>query len=130
MLSEQESIEIMLKLFPEFKDKLEEHRDSWGDNKYEFGLEMAQFSSLAYDKIKSGTEEDIIKLADFAEQMLADGNEIVRWAVKYEYLENITNNDGERDFPIERFTKKLKPLSVEFCKELDKGWGTKTTGIY
>jgi len=130
MIGEQDSIEIMLKLFSEFKDKLEEHRDFWGDNEYEFGLEMAQFSSLAYDKIKNGTEEDVSKLADFAEQMLTEGNDKVRWAVKYEFLENITNSDGERYFPIERFTKKLKPLSVEFCKELDKGWGTKTTGIY
>ena len=96
MISEQDSIEIMLKLFPEFKVKLEKYRDFWGDNEYEFGLEMAQFSSLAYDKIKSGTEEDVTKLADFAERMLADGNEKVRSAIKYEFLENITNNDGER----------------------------------
>ncbi|WP_133242767.1 DUF7674 family protein [Pontibacter virosus] len=120
----------MLKLFPDFKAKLEEHRNFWKDDEYEFGLEMAQFSSFAFDKIKGGTDEDVNKLADFAEQMLVEGNEKVRWAAKYEFLENITNSDGERDFPIERFTRKLKPHSIEFCKELDKGWGTKTTGIY
>jgi hypothetical protein len=129
MISEQDSIEIMLKLFPDFQVKLEKYRVLWKGEDYEFGLEMAKFSSLAYDKIKGGTEEDVSKLADFAEQMLTEGNEKVRWAVKYEFLENITNSNGERSFPIERFTRKLRPLSVEFCKELDKGWGTKTTGI-
>ncbi len=90
---------------------------------------MAEFSQFALDIIAKGTDEEIEKLVTFTEQMITEGNDDVNYAIKFFFLENITNRSGDRRLPLTRFTTRLKPKSYEFCRELDKFWGSKTEGI-
>ncbi|MDX5436376.1 MAG: hypothetical protein LPK03_04240 [Pontibacter sp.] len=128
MVDEKTSINLMLTLFPAFKSQYEEHVKFWkGENP--FGMDMAEFSHFALDIIAKGTDEEIEKLVNFAEQMITEGNDDVNYAIKFFFLENITNRSGDRSIPLIRFTTRLKPKSYEFCRELDKFWGSNTEGI-
>jgi hypothetical protein len=127
MISEEESISIMLEWFPEFEARYIEHIGWWEGEERLYGLDMAAFSSYATVVITSGKDEEIDRLADFSELMILEGNEKVQWAIKLEFLENITNYGNS--IPIERFTSKAKPNTKRICKELDMSWGTQTKGL-
>jgi hypothetical protein len=58
--------------------------------------------------------------------MISNGNDEVKYAFKFEFLENITNRMNT--IPIERFTKRLKQNSKDACIYLDK-MGNKNAGI-
>jgi hypothetical protein len=130
MIDGKQCINIILEWFPNFLPMFKEHLNYWKHEKERpFGLDMAEFSSYAASLIKNGSDKEVEKLVDFTELMITEGNDEVNYAIKLEFLENITNRNDYEGFPIERFTTRLKPVSKEFCKELDKFWGTRTKGV-
>ncbi|MCX2738446.1 DUF7674 family protein [Pontibacter anaerobius] len=128
MVDEKTCLTSMLTLFPAFHSQYEEHVKFW-KGESPFGMDMAEFSHFALDIIAKGTDKEVEKLVNFAEQMITEGNDEVNYAIKFFFLENITNRSGDRRIPLSRFTTRLKPKSFEFCRELDKHWGSKTEGI-
>ena len=130
MIDERTCITVMLTLFPSFIGQYEEHKKFWKGEERPFGMDMAEFSHFALDVIAEGTDVENEKLANFAEQMITEGNDDVSYAIKFFFLENITNRSGDWRIPLTRFTTKLKPESYEFCRELDNLWGSKTDGIH
>ena len=95
MINEQQWIDIILDWFPDFRPQYQEHLDEWKDDpERPFGLDMAEFTRYAVDLIQSGSDELVVKLTDFAELMITEGNESVDYAVCMMFLENITNKNG------------------------------------
>ena len=111
-INPKDSIDIILSIFPEFIKQWTSHVNDWIiDEERPFGLDIGEFTSFACEIIINGTDKEIEKLIDLTEDMISNGNDKVKYAFKFEFLENITNRMNS--IPIERFTKHLKQNSKE-----------------
>jgi hypothetical protein len=126
-INPNDSIQIILKTFPEYVHHWVKHVNEWTLDDRPFGIDIASFSAFACDIIITGNEILLEKIIDLTEDMVSNGDEKVRNAFKYEFLENITNRANE--IPIERLTKHLKENSKKICLDLDLLWGTQTPGL-
>jgi hypothetical protein len=105
-ITPKDSIDIIVSLFPEFTQQWTQHVNDWSlDEERPFGLDIAEFSSFACEIIIIGNDKEIEKIIDSTEEMISNGNDEVKYAFKFEFLENITNRMDT--IPIERFTKRL-----------------------
>jgi hypothetical protein len=106
--------EIILQEFPAFRTQWEEHLDAWNPTiTRPIALDLAEFATLAIEIIWSGDERALERLVAVIELMFDAEDPIFTYTIRQMVLEKIASRSDVAGFPIERFTCKLQPHTVE-----------------
>jgi hypothetical protein len=106
--------EIILQEFPAFRPQWEEHLDAWNPLVARpIALDLAEFADLAIALIWAGDERELDRLVTVLELMFVAQDPIFTYTLRQMVLEKIASRSTIAGFPIERFTSKLQPHTVE-----------------
>ncbi len=130
MVSNNNCMNLILDMVPEFKAAWQDHLDFWGSDQAGLSNDMAEFSSFLIANIEKISEERKQDIFLFAEKCLEEGDESVKDAIATCFLENILNAVSDEAISPEIFIKYLGEKSKEFCKSWDEFTGVSTPGLY
>ncbi len=112
-------MEIILHEFPAFRDRWDEHLESWNlPLDRPVALDVAEFSEFALELMQTGDELQIERLAVIIEQILADGDSIVNYTFRMMFLKQVASHVPTKRSSIDRFIAKLHPVTVYYCRSL------------
>jgi hypothetical protein len=114
-------LEIILQEFPAFQTQWDLYLESWNSLvERPLALDIAEFADFAIDTICLGVDLEIEKLVAITELMLAEGETLIKYAFRRMFLEQIAHHCRRGEFPIDRFTTKLQPLTYYYWQSLDR----------
>lgn len=116
-------VEIILQKFPAFRTQWDLHLESWNSLiDRPIALDIAEFADFAIDTISLGVDLEIDKIVEVTEQMLTQGDSVIKYAFRRMFLEQIAHRRNRGEFPIDRFTSKLQPLGYYHWQAMDRSW--------
>ncbi len=119
------TIELLLKKFPEFWPEWKEHLEFWGDDpKKEFGHDIEEFTRFIRIAIKKKQFPLIKRIMEQIEEFLRYGDENIVYEVHLGILEPLTNQPSEF-FP-KYYYPYTGPKTIQAVREIDEFWGTRT----
>jgi hypothetical protein len=123
-------LEVILQEFPAFQDQWDLHLESWNSLiERPIALDIAEFADFAIEIICTGVDAEIDQLSNILEQMLTQGDSVIRYAFRRMFLEQIAHRRNRGGFPIDRFTSKLQPLGYYHWQAMDQSWNIYPAGI-
>jgi hypothetical protein len=123
-------LEIILQAFPAFQTQWELHLESWNSLiERPIALDVAEFADFAIEIICGGVDAEIDQLVNLTEQMLEQGDSIIRYTFRRMFLEQIAHRRNRGGFPIDRFTSKLQPLGYYHWQAMDQSWNIYPSGV-
>jgi hypothetical protein len=128
MITEAESLRLILEVAPGFEPHWRDHRASWADETLPYGLDVAAFARYVIDRIQCGGLGKVAEIFALAERLLLEGEETVRDAIATEFLENLMNRVPD-DLSPTSFVPHLGPASRAYCRAWDEFTGHKTEGL-
>lgn len=133
MIHKEECMKTFLKVAPSFEKVWEEYMIYWKGETPGLCTDFSELTDYVEDLIYSipQPEELLETIFKHIEIMLTEGDEEVQTCVATCFLENLLNNVGHYETKsAAAFIKYLCPESLDYCKENDKFWGTRTRGLY
>jgi hypothetical protein len=134
MITEKNLLEYILEIEPDFRNTLEDCRNSWGldASKLTVGIQFIEFSDFVCEKFKKGSYSNAKKVFDGIEFLLQDQNsdEKVQTLVTTCFLENMQNLSSNELFSPGQFVPFLGPESAKYCKAWDEFTGVETPGLW
>jgi hypothetical protein len=113
-------MEIILHEFPAFRDRWDEHLESWNlPLDRPVALDVAEFSEFALELMRLGDDREIERLAIIIEQILADGDSIVNYTFRMMFLKQVASHSETDRSSVDRFIAKLQPVTAYYCRSLD-----------
>jgi hypothetical protein len=123
-------LEVILQEFPAFRIQWELHLESWNSLiERPIALDIAEFADFAIEIIGGDVETEIDRLVNLTEQMLEQGDAVIRYAFRRMFLEQIAHRRNRGGFPIDRFTSKLQPLGYYHWQAIDQSWNIHPSGV-
>jgi hypothetical protein len=114
-------MEIILHQFPDFQAQWDVHLESWIPTlERPIALDIAEFADFAVDTICLGVEVDIAKLAAITELMLLQGDDVINYAFRRMFLEQIAHRFTKNGSSVEPFIRKLQPLGFYHWQAMDR----------
>ena len=103
-------LEIILQEFPAFRTQWDLYLESWNSLvERPVALDIAEFSDFAIDTICLGVDWEINKLVAITELMLAQGDNVIKYAFRRMFLEQIAHRCRRGEFPVERLRTSSSP---------------------
>ena len=129
MISRDTWAGLVLRECPNFETYWADYQDYWARaGSPGVCLEISAFGDFVKDRIVEGDSDEIARLFQLIEHLIAFGDGDVRNAAMTCCLENILNVTPSQ-LPAERFVRFLGPKSREFCRAWDEFTGVKTPGL-
>lgn len=126
MISNEECMPLVLKLFPDFEKAWSEHLAFWGGDESGLGNDVAAFAQYTEELIAK-SDERVESIFDFVETCLLTGSEQVKAAFTTCFLENLLNAENRID--IQGFAPFLGDESRKFCRAWNDFCGVRVPGI-
>lgn len=121
----------ILKKFPGFEKKWQEHLAWWGEDVPGLSNDMSSFSDYILELLQNDEHADELKeIFAFIEELMTDGSKEVQEAVATCCLENLINATSWDRISASSFVHLLGKESKEFCKGWDEFTGAKTAGLW
>jgi hypothetical protein len=135
MVFENDCAEIITRQFPEFvaSYEWEEHLLFWKDSEEKYNLcgIFSTFSSFTKRLLNTEpTPPFLVKIFNFIETMMREGDQLVGDCAATCFLENLINLVGHGSVQASTFIPLLGPESREYCKAWDKFTGVQTPGLW
>jgi hypothetical protein len=130
MYTQENTMEKILLLFPDFKPAWEHHLEYWGDDNRSIGIDIAEFFNFIATKLALKENYNYQLTFDTVEDLLVNGDRVVSEAIAMEFLENLLNRSSHGYFPIESFFNYLGKESKAFCKANEEFWGIENSKFY
>lgn len=129
-IDRNEAVRIILEAHPNFVSDWEYHLIFWDGDEPGITNDFSAYARYVRDLAKAGNEEELEISSQLIERFIVEGDKSVEYGASLGFLEDVTNmlSHGGSKHTI-AFTTHLKPKSREFCRELDKFWGTLTPGV-
>ncbi len=121
--------------FPDFEksDRWKSHLEFWGEEKPGLCAVFSTFSDYIADNLKENNVRiDFVKVFDFVEMLLKEGDQETQDSAATCFLENLINFTSSLDdtLPPKTFVHLLGPESRAYCKAWDEFTGVKTEGLW
>ncbi len=113
---------LFLAACPSFADKLEEHRDFYGEEHLLY-VELGEFANHLVELKKSGRTGEFPAVFGVIERLHLEGDDYVRQAATVGMLEGIQNVAGNSGVDPEDFAPYLLPESAKWWRKLNRFWG-------
>jgi hypothetical protein len=130
MYTQENTMEKILLLFPDFKTTWEEHLKYWGNDKRSIGIDIAEFLNFIASKLTEKENYNYQLTFDTVEDLLVNGDNVVSEAIAMEFLENLLNRSSHGDFTIDSFFNYLGKESKSFCKANEEFWCIENSKFY
>jgi hypothetical protein len=127
-ISGEQCIELMKETFPHFLHYWDKFIQDFGADEG-LSIQMIPFGDYAIDMIKSNNVSQIIRIFDFVEYMLIDGDEPVQNAIATSFLEYLQNQDPD-EIQFSKFSKYMGKEAIAYCKAWDEFTGCRTEGLW
>ena len=129
-MNRDEAVKLILDTHDGFKPHWQEHLEFWEDEEPGITNDFSPYVHYVVELLKQDNLSELSKASALVEKFIVDGDDNVQYGATIGFLEGITNTlSGGNDKLAMKFSKVLQPRSRDFCKELDRFWGTKTTGL-
>ena len=94
--------------------------------------EMMCFVEFTREFIKVQDKQALSKVFQIIEDFIVYGDEDVDYAASMGFLEDIINSSGHNpeELPYSSYIPLLGTESRDFCRELDRFWGSRTPGLW
>ena len=129
-IDRDKAIDMILYAHKGFLSTWEEHLYLYEEDNPGITIDFSAYVTYVKEIIKHEKFNELKISAELIERFINDGDENVQYGVTIGFLEDIINclSHGDEKYTLS-FTQHLLPKSLEFCKELDDSWGTKTIGL-
>ena len=124
MINIDESLKMLCKTYPGFRDAFVRNSDSWisNDGEFLYYILMTNLSHVLIESISEGNYENAEELFLLVETLLVEGSENVSNLIAVGFLESLQNQTTvEPKF----WAPLLGPKAVSFCKARDEFQGIK-----
>jgi len=121
--------------FPDFEQshRWKDHLEFWGEDKPGLCAIFSTFSDYISDNLKGDNSKiDFIKVFDFVEMLMKEGDQETQDSAATCFLENLINftSSSHVALPAKTFVYLLGPESLAYCKAWDEFTGVKTEGLW
>ena len=124
-INREAAVKILLNSHAGFKKHWDEHLEFWEGDEPGITNDLSVYVGYVVDLVLSKNLVELAVASEIIEHLIVEGDEDVLYGATIGYLEGITNSlSHKEDKHTSLFNSYLKPRSREFCKELDKFWGT------
>jgi hypothetical protein len=126
MIQKAQIIPLVLSRCPGFKSAWEKHRELWQGEEAGIYNDLGEFASFIVDAYARQEVSPIAAAFALVEELLDGGDEEVRAAAAFGFLEDLKNTASWRPFGATVFIQWLGPRSKEAWTEIDEIWRGKT----
>lgn len=124
-INREKAVKILLDSHEGFQKLWDEHLEFWEGDEPGITNDFSVYVSYVVDLVQSKNLAELTVASEVIERLIIEGDKDVQYGATIGYLEGITNSlSHKEDEHTSLFNSYLKPKSREFCKELDKFWGT------
>jgi hypothetical protein len=124
MINIDESLKMLCKAYPGFRDKFVRNADSWisNDGEFLYYILITNLTHVLLENISEGNYENTGELFLLVETLLIEGTENVTNLIAVGFLESLQNQTTVKP---KYWAPLLGPKAVSFCKARDELQGIK-----
>jgi hypothetical protein len=127
MITKNEIIPSLLKIFPNIQKDWEEYQTDWNNESPGDYTEISVFARRVITDYKLSNTEYFYKLFEYVEKIFNEGDEDARNLIGIGLLEDIQTLGSHEEFGYKVFEKWLRELSLRAWYQIEKMWEGKSS---